>query len=59
MSLKPIVPRNWETMNAATRTGKTFLVVRVKFRGKLIPAFNGSLISRRNKKRPITLPKHA
>jgi hypothetical protein len=58
MSVKPINPRNWKTTNAITAANKPPFALPVG-RGKLIPAFNGSQTSRRNKKRPITLPKHA
>lgn len=55
MSVKPILPRGWKTTDAIKEARKTFLVIRPKY-GKAIPAFNGSQTSRRNRKRPITLP---
>jgi len=58
MSIKPIVPRDWKTTDAIKEAKKSFLAVGPKG-GKTIPAFNGSQTSRKNKKRPITLPKHA
>jgi hypothetical protein len=59
LSVKPIAPRNWKTTNAIVAAKKPPLALPSIGRGKPIPAFNGSQTSRRNKKRPITLPKHA
>jgi hypothetical protein len=53
---RPLVPRNWTTTNLIVDAKKSVLVVRIKHRGKKIPAFNGSGTSKRNNKRPITLP---
>jgi len=56
MTDKPLVPRNWTTTRAIQDAKKRFIPVTAMRRGKPIPAFNGSLTSKRNKRRPITLP---
>jgi hypothetical protein len=56
---RPLVPRNWKITNAVVGAAtKPPLVVRFK-QGKRGSPFNGSQTNPRNKKRPITLPKHA
>ena len=54
--MKPLVPRDWKTTQALRTAGKKTFVVQYVRGGKQVPAFNGSQTSKRNKKRPITLP---
>jgi hypothetical protein len=54
--MKSIKPRDYKTTNAIMQAKKPFLPGRLMY-GKEIPAFNGSQNNRKNKKRPITLPK--
>ena len=55
-----IVPRDWKTTNAVSKAKKQLMLgLKPNRGGKQIPAFNNSQTDKRNKKRPITLPKHA
>ena len=56
MSVKPIQPANWRLTKAIRHAKDPVIGLKKYSGGKAIPAFNGSQTSRRNKKRPITLP---
>jgi len=55
---KGIAPRGYETIKAADRSNAPNIVFKIKKYGggSDMPMFNGSGTSRKNKKRPITLP---
>lgn len=58
--MRPLAPRGWETQRAIEDAKKRTVSQRKpKSHGNVTPWFNGSGISKRNKKRPITLPERA
>lgn len=52
-------PERYQETKAAVKANEKPIVFRRPVGSKAIPAFNGSLNNRRNKKRPITLPERA